>query len=59
MKTIDVGITDTNVKTSILEHGFRVQSIERKILGNIYEPKVVLEDNGIQRHITNINKGVL
>jgi hypothetical protein len=34
----------TNVKTSILEQGFEVQSIEKKIPGNIYEPKVTIED---------------
>jgi hypothetical protein len=45
MKTIDVGIMDIDVKTSILEQGFEVQSIERKIPSNRYEPKVALEDN--------------
>jgi hypothetical protein len=43
MKTTYVGIIDIDVKTSILEQGFEVQSIEKKILGNIYEPKVALE----------------
>jgi hypothetical protein len=44
MKTIDVGIMDIDVKISILEHGSEVQSIEKKILGNRYEPEVALED---------------
>ncbi len=37
-------IMDTYVKISILELGYGVQTIEKKILGNIYEPKVALED---------------
>jgi len=44
MKITDVGIMDTNVKTSILKHGSKVQSIEKKILSNKYETKVALED---------------
>jgi len=44
MKTIDVGIMDIDVKTSILEWGSKVQNIENKILGNKYEPKVTMED---------------
>jgi hypothetical protein len=44
MKTSDVEITDTNVKTSISQQEFGVQSIEKKIDNNKYEPKVVLED---------------
>jgi hypothetical protein len=32
------------VKTNILEQEFGVQSIEKKIGGNKYEAKVVLED---------------
>ncbi len=44
MKTIDVGIMDIDVKTSILEWGSEVQNIENKILGNKYEPKVIMED---------------
>jgi hypothetical protein len=44
MKITDVGIMDTNVKTSISKHGYEVQSIEKKILGNIYEPKIILEE---------------
>ncbi len=44
MKTIDVGIMDIDVKTSILEWGSEVQNIENKILGNKYEPKVTMED---------------
>jgi hypothetical protein len=39
-----MGIMDTNVKTSISEHGSKVWSIEKKILGNRYEPEIVLED---------------
>ncbi len=35
---------DTNVKTSISKQGFEVHSMQKKILGNIYEPKVALED---------------
>ncbi len=34
---------DIDVKTSISKQGFEVQSIEKKIHGNIYEPKVALE----------------
>jgi hypothetical protein len=44
VKTIDVGIMDTYVKTSISERGFEIQSIEKKIHGNKYEPEVTLED---------------
>ncbi len=44
MKTSDVEITDTNVKTSISQQEFGVQSIEKKIDNNKYEPKIVLED---------------
>ncbi len=44
MKTTDVGIMDTNVKTSIYEQGFEVQSTKKKIPGNRYELKVTLED---------------
>ncbi len=35
---------DINVKTSISKQGSKVWSTNKKILGNIYEPKVVLED---------------
>ncbi len=35
---------DIDVKTSISKHGYEVQSIEKKIPSNRYEPKVVLED---------------
>jgi hypothetical protein len=35
MRTIDVEIMDTNVKTSILKHGSGVQNIEKKIVGHI------------------------
>jgi hypothetical protein len=38
MKTIDVGIMDTYVKISISKHGYEVQSIEKKIPCNIYDP---------------------
>jgi hypothetical protein len=43
MKTIDVKIMDTNVKTNILEHGFKVHNIKKKIVGNKYESKVTIE----------------
>ncbi len=39
-----VGIMDIDVKISILEQGFEVQSIEKKIPDNKYELEVVLED---------------
>jgi hypothetical protein len=39
VKTTDVEIMDINVKTSISEQGSGVQSIEKKIFGNKYEPK--------------------
>ncbi len=35
---------DANVKTSILEQGFEVLNIKKKILSNKYEPIVVMED---------------
>jgi hypothetical protein len=44
MKTTYVGIMDTNVKTNISKQGYEVQIIEKKILGNIYEPEITLED---------------
>ncbi len=44
MKTTDVGIMDTDVKTIISKQGSEVQSIEKKILGNRYEPEVAMED---------------
>ncbi len=44
MKTIDAGIMDIDVKTNISEQGFKVQSIEKKIPNNRYEPKVAMED---------------
>jgi hypothetical protein len=44
MKTTDVGIMDTNVKSNISKQGFEVHSIEKKTHGNRYEPKVALED---------------
>ncbi len=44
MKATNMGIMGIDVKRSILEQGFEVQNIEKKILGNKYELKVVLED---------------
>jgi hypothetical protein len=44
MKTKHVGIMDTDVKTIILEQGFKVRSIEKKIPCNRLEPEVALED---------------
>ncbi len=44
LKSTDVETMDTNVKTTILEKEFEVQSTKKKIVGNIYEPKVALED---------------
>jgi hypothetical protein len=44
MKNIDVGIVDINVKTNISKQGFEVHSTYKKIHGNIYGPKVALED---------------
>ncbi len=44
VKTIDVGIMDTYVKTSIPKEGYEVHNIEKKIRSNRYEPKVALED---------------
>ncbi len=35
---------DTDVKMNISEHKYEVQNTKKKILGNIYEPKVALED---------------
>ncbi len=35
---------DTYVNINISEQGYEVHSIDNKILGNIYEPKVTLED---------------
>ncbi len=35
---------DTNVKSNISYKGSEVHSIEKKIPGNKYEPKVALED---------------
>jgi hypothetical protein len=58
MKTIDVGIMDIDVKTSISEQGSKVQSIKKKILGNKYEQEVTMEDN-VYPKIIDINHGVL
>jgi hypothetical protein len=44
MKTIDVEIMDNNVKTNNSEFKFGVQSTEKKITSNKYEPKVALKD---------------
>ncbi len=35
---------DIDVKTSILEQGFGIQSIKKKIPGNRYELEVIMED---------------
>ncbi len=59
MKTIDMEIMDTYVKISILELGYGVQTIEKKILGNIYEPKVALEDKVYPKNTTISNQGML
>jgi hypothetical protein len=44
LKTTNVGIIDIDVKTSISKQGSKVWSTKKKILGNIYEPEVALED---------------
>ncbi len=44
MKTTDVGIMDTNVKTSISKQGSKVKSIGKKIPSNKFEPEVALKD---------------
>jgi hypothetical protein len=44
MKTIDVGIMDIDVKTSISKHGFEVHSIKKEIPSNRYEVEIVLEN---------------
>ncbi len=44
VKIVDVEIMDIDEKTSILEQGFGIHSIKKKIVGNRYEPKVALED---------------
>ncbi len=44
VKTTDVGIMDTDVKTIISKQGIEVHNIKKKIHGNRYEPKVTLED---------------
>ncbi len=44
MKTIDMEIMDTDVKTIILEQEFEVHSTNKKIIGNKYEPEVAMED---------------
>ncbi len=44
VKTIDVEIMDTNVKTIISDQEVEVQSTKKKVDGNRYEPIVVSED---------------
>ncbi len=44
MKITDVGIMDTDVKTSISKQGFKVHNTSKKIFGNRYELKIALED---------------
>jgi hypothetical protein len=39
-----MGIMDIDVKTTISKQGYKIQNIEKKILGNIYEPEIVLKD---------------
>ncbi len=43
VKTIDVEIMDIDVKTSISEQEIGMQK-KKKVINNIYEPEVVLED---------------
>jgi hypothetical protein len=59
MKTTNVGIMDTNMKTNISKHGFEVQSIEKKIPSNRYEPEIALEDKVFPELYYNINQGML
>ncbi len=44
MKTTDVEIMDTNVKTSISKQGSEVHSTKTKIVGNRYELKTTLKN---------------
>jgi len=44
MKTIDVEIMDTNVKTSISKLEFGAHNIKKKIVAIKYEPEIALED---------------
>jgi hypothetical protein len=44
VKTIDVEIMDTDVKTIISKQEFEVQSTKNKIISNRYEPNVTMED---------------
>ncbi len=44
MKTTNVGIVDTNVKTNISKQRFVIQRTKKKIPGNRYELEVALED---------------
>ncbi len=44
VKTTNVEIMDIDVKTNISAQGSQVQNIEKKILGNRYEPQIALGD---------------
>jgi hypothetical protein len=44
MKTIDMGIIDIDVKTSISKQGFEIHCTKKKIPDNRYEPEVASED---------------
>jgi hypothetical protein len=44
METIDVEIMDIDVNISILEQGFWIQNIEKKIACKRYDGKVALKD---------------
>jgi hypothetical protein len=44
MKTTNAEVIDVSLNTSNLELKLRVYIIELKTIGNIYEPKIVLED---------------
>ncbi len=59
MKTTDMGITDTNVKTNILEQGSEVQNTKEKIPSNRYEPEVTLEDKVYPKTYYKHNQGML
>jgi hypothetical protein len=39
LKTIDVEIMDTNVKTNISKHEFGIHDTKKKIANNKYQPK--------------------
>jgi hypothetical protein len=57
VKTIDVETMDTCVKTSISKQEFRVQSTKKKIVANIYEPKVALKDKVYPKMYYNYQPG--